>query len=227
MSPYKKFIAAANEYFESVPVLKFLLSMYIPVFAVGGLFFVLGSFVLSISSFFICIGTVLMLAGLLLTIIQDDMMTLVIASISIAFLSLVAWILWVAGAFTFGVPVFTFDPLFYFLAFGAIAVIVFIKSEKFSAMRAAASKPAGIPCPRCGGIIPFNASFCPQCAAPNPGPAQYTPPAAPQYAPPAAPQPDPVQAEPAPAAPAVNACINCGAELPVGAAFCGKCGTKQ
>ncbi len=227
MSPYKKFLAAANEYFESVPALKFLLSIYIVVFAVGGLLFLVGSFV---ASFLICIGTVLMLAGLLLTIIKDDMMTLAIASASIAFLSLVAWILWLAGAFTFGLPIFLFDPLFYFLAFGAIAVVVFLKSEKFRDMRAASAKPAGIPCPKCGGIIPLSASFCPQCAAPNPGPPQYAPPAAPQYAPPVAPQyappaaPPPASAEPA--AGSVK-CVNCGTELPAGAMFCGKCGTKQ
>jgi hypothetical protein len=248
MSPYKKFIEAAKEYFEGVPALKFLLSIYIVVFAVGGLLFLIGSFV---TSFLICLGTILMCAGLILTLIKEDMMTLVITSAAISFLSLVAWILLLVGAFTFGYPVFLFDPLFYFLAFGAIAVLVFLKSEKFREMRAAAAKPAGIPCPRCGGIIPFNAAFCPQCAAPNPGPPQYAPPAAPQYAPPAAPQyappaapqyappvasqyappvapqPETAPAEPASAAPAVNACVNCGAELPVGAAFCGKCGSKQ
>jgi ribosomal protein L40E len=220
-----------------------------------------------------------MLAGLLLTIIKEDMIVLISVSGAISIGSLVAWIINLAGrsysvsaygySLNYGTyGYFTFTPLFYFLLFGGIAVLVLIKSEKFKAMRSAsAARAVGVNCPKCGGFIPMASAFCAQCGTPNPGPAQYAPPAAPHYAPPAAPQyappaapqyappaapqyaPPAAPAEPVPAAPAMsepvlsepvvsepaamepapaaNLCKNCGVELPAGAMFCGKCGTKQ
>ena len=302
MSPYKSFIAAAKQYLNSNGFLRFLLSAHIAIFALGGLFYLLGIFLInirgagavSVYDAFTCLGVVLMLAGLLLNIIAEDSMTIMIVSGSVSVASLVAWIVLLARSYPF-----LLTPLFYFLAFGAICLLMFLKADYFVKMRAEAvarseqmrteaAARAMMPCPRCGAGIPRAAGFCPNCGAPNPAaqyaPPQYAPPAGPQpysppagqyapppyppYAPPAvpyvpsaappyAPPPfvpvepvtpappmepvvpepeepvgpeEPVQAQfvPAePAVPAVKHCVNCGAELPVGAVFCGKCGTKQ
>jgi len=247
MSPYKSFIAATKEYFQSVAFLKFLLTASIFVFAAGGLFYLLGLFIWGVNDVLVSLGSILIWAGLLLSIIKEDVMTIAITSGVIALGSLVGWIVKLAGAgyaylgFAIGGG-FYFTPFLFFLIFGAIAVIVFLKAEKFKSMRAASAKPSGMPCQRCGNMVPFGSGFCPACGAPAP---QYAPPQQPQYAPqqqqsapPQQPQyaqqqPTP-QAEPAePAAPAEppkeasKKCVSCGAELPADAVFCGKCGTKQ
>lgn len=280
MSPYKTFLNNTRQYFNTNGFLRFLLSMYIVVFAVGGALFVLGTFLIPgifFNEFCISIGTVLMLAGLLLTAIKEDMMTLVIASAAISFLCLISWILalvgvtgW-AGVFNsamgqlgdmFGGDYsnigggggFSFTSFFYFLAFGTLTTLVFLKAEKFQQMRAASAaraQMAGIACPRCGGFIPMNAAFCPSCGAQNPAmqqyaapmQSQYAPPAQPQYAPPAPPQytapaqpqyAPPVQQQDTPPAPPAEPeatptvqCVYCSAYIPAGASFCSKCGTKQ
>jgi ribosomal protein L40E len=186
-----------------------------------------------------------MWAGLLLSLIAKDPVTIVIASGSVAFCSLVAWIVLLARRFPF-----FFGPLFYFLVFGAVCIITFVKAEKFVKMRAETAARAAVHCTRCGYAIPRGAVFCPMCGTPNAAmqyappvqppyvaqpqyapPAQpYAPPGQPQYAPPA--QPAAPAAEPAeePAAPAEEdkkKCFSCGAELPAGAVYCGKCGMKQ
>lgn len=255
MSPYKNFLNAAKDYFNSVPFLRFLLTAYIFVFATGGLFYLLGAFIITISPYFATIGIVLMFAGIILTIIQEDMMTLLITSGVIAIGSLIAFIkyLFSLGSFGFYVAFIGrgwFEPVFYFLAFGTIALLVLIKSEKFKQMRAASAaaraqyKPQGIACPQCGAFVPVMAGFCPQCGAKNPVQAQYAAPAQPQYAPPVQPQytapvppsvppvqpqPEPTEAPPAPSSEqaAVPKCKSCGADLAPGAAFCGQCGAKQ
>jgi hypothetical protein len=259
MSPYKSFIAAAKDYFQSVAFLKFLLTASIFIFAAGGLFYLLGLFIMSVYDAFVCLGSILIWAGLLLSIIKEDVMTIAISSGVISLGSLVGWIISLVGRSYFGYivgGVFAFTPFIFFLIFGAIAVIVFIKAEKFRSMRAAsaAARPAGMPCQRCGNVVPFGSGFCPACGAPAPQYAppqqpQYAPPQQPQYAPPQQPVPPAAPAEPAASAPAAPAepvasapaapaepvasapvgkkCVSCGAELPVDAVFCGKCGTKQ
>lgn len=296
MSPYKSFISAAKTYMKSVTFLRFLLSAHIYVFSLGGLIFLLGSFMPGVYDLFTCVGGIIVFAGLLLTLIKEDMLTMVLASGSLAFVSLVAWIIglvvnpWagvindlynLAGMGSFyGFGSFRWQPFIYFLIFGAIAAIVFLKSERFKQMRteavarhekmrAEAAARAAVACPRCGTGMPRTAGFCPHCGAPNPA-MPYTPPAGqyapppyappgqppyppgaygqPPYAPPAAPYAPPYapyapaaseasvppaapeeQAEPVPppVAPAAKNCVNCGAELPAEAVFCGKCGTKQ
>jgi hypothetical protein len=247
MSPYKNFLNAAKAFLESNGFLKFLLSTYIVVFAVGGGLFVLGSYFFGFFGYFLtCLGVILMLAGLLLTILKEDMMVLVIISGIIAVGSLGAWIYKMVAIGSFGLygtaigGLFAdwFTPLFYFLAFGVIALLVFLKSEKFVKMRAesaARNQVAGIACLRCGGFIPLTASFCPTCGAPKPvvqaPPVQppYASPVPPQYAPPVQPQyaPPVQQSESAPAESAAPKCVNCGADLAQGAIFCAKCGAKQ
>lgn len=261
MSPYKNFLNAAKDYFNSVPFLRFLLTAYIFVFAAGGLFYLLGAFIITISPYFATIGIVLMLLGVILTLIQDDMMTLLITSGVIALGSLIAFIIYLFNLGSFGFYVAFigrgwFEPVFYFLAFGTIALLVPIKSSKFKQMRAASAaaraqyRPQGIACPQCGSFVPVMAGFCPQCGAKNPVQVQYAapvqpqyaPPTQPQYAPPAQPQytapapPPPVQPQPEPTeAPTVSApeqatlpkCNSCGADIAPDAAFCGKCGAKQ
>lgn len=238
MSPYKAFLNNVRQYFNTNGFFRFLLSGYIFIFAIGGLLYLLGAFILGVYEPFSIIGGILMYTGLLLTIIREDVMTMVITSGVISLGSLIAWIIALVGTRVYGFQaggMFLFGPLFYFLAFGTLAVVVFIKAEKFRQMRsasAAARQTAGITCPRCGAFVPMNATFCPACGVPNPAtqqygavpqPApQYAPPAAPQYAPPAAPQ-----AAPAPEAASAPKCANCGAEIPAGAAFCAKCGAKQ
>lgn len=244
MSPYKSFIAAAKNYFQSVAFLKFLLAASIFIFAAGGLFYLLGLFILGVSEAFICLGSILIWAGLLLSIFKEDVLTIAITSGVISLGSLVAWIIKLAGgASYFGITVggsFAFTPFFFFLIFGAISIVVFIMAEKFKSMRAAsaAARPQGVPCPRCGSIVPFGSGFCPACGTPAP---QYAPPQPPPYAPPqmqyAPPQAPPQYAPPAPPAapaepvsqpaPATKKCVSCGADLPVDAMFCGKCGSKQ
>ncbi len=231
MSPYKSFIAATKNYFQSVAFLKFLLAASIFIFAAGGLFYLLGLFIAGVYEAFVCLGSILIWAGLLLSIFKEDVLTIAISSGVISLGSLVAWIVKLAGgAFGMG-GYFAFTPFFFFLIFGAISIVVFVMADKFRSMRAAAAaaRPQGIPCGRCGNIVPFGSGFCPACGAPAP---QYAPP---QYAPPQyVPQPPPQYAPPAPpaesasqSAPAVKQCVNCGAELPVDAVFCGKCGAKQ
>ncbi len=252
MSPYKSFIAATKNYFQSVAFLKFLLTASIFIFAAGGLFYLLGLFVLAVYDALVCIGSILIWAGLLLSVIKEDVMTIAISSGVISLGSLVGWIVkLVGGVYSyFGIALggggFSFTPFIFFLIFGAIATLVFIKAEKFKSMRAAsaAARPAGMPCPRCGNIVPFGSGFCPACGTPAP---QYAPPQPPpqyaapqpQYAPPQQPVPPTapvppavptapiVPAEPVPSAPTTKKCGSCGAELPLDAVFCGKCGTKQ
>lgn len=256
MSPYKSFLSAAKAYLNSHGLLRFLLSAHIAVFALGGMFYLLGAFLVNIASVgsvsiydaFVTLGTVLMWAGLLLSLIAQDPMTIVIGSGSVAVCSLVAWVVLLARRFPF-----FFGPLFYFLVFGAICIITAIKAERFVKMRQEAAAKATVHCTRCGAAMPGGASFCPMCGASN-APIQYAPPVPPSYAaqppyappaqPPYAPPAQPAEpaagpagepvAEPAaptePAAPAeadAKTCVSCGAELPAGAVFCGKCGTKQ
>ena len=295
MSPYKNFLSTAKVYLNSNGFLRFLLSARIAVFALGGLFYLLGAFLVNIwvggeilYDAFVTLGVVLLWAGLLLCIFAEDAMTVVIASGSFALCSLVAWIIALAvrGTFLFG-------PLFYSMAFGAVCIIALIMADKFVKMRAEAAARASVSCARCGAAIPQAASFCPVCGAPNPvipyappvgqpyaSPPPYAPPAPPPYAPPTPPpytppvpppymppvpppymppvpppytppapppytppptppaepaaEPDTESVAPAemeePSAPAEadgKKCVNCGAELPAGAVFCGKCGTRQ
>ena len=192
MSPYKNFLSATKAYFNSVSSLKFLLSSHIYVFALGGLLYVLGVFIpgLYLYDLLTCVGGIIMFAGLILTFIDEDMMALVITSGAISLLSLIAWVVKLFTGY-FYLMLF-FGPFIYFLIFGAIAIIVAVKSEKFKQMREAAAArplPGTIICPRCGVAIPPEAGFCPSCGTPKPAPQQYAPPVAQQpYAPPAAPQ---------------------------------------
>ncbi len=257
MTPYKNFTNAAKDYFNSVPFLKFLLTFNMLVFGAGGFFYLVGAFVMVAASFVSTIGIILMYAGLLLTLIKEDIMTLIITSGIIALGSLIAFIITLIsfGGYGYGYVAWVgrgwFEPFFYFLAFGAIVALVMIKSEKFKQIRAAsaakAQATAGVACPNCGAFIPSSSAFCPNCGAPNTIGQQPVPPAAPQAAPPVQPQAAPPQApqaapqappaappvQPAASAPEQSAapagakCVSCGADLPPGAVFCGKCGAKQ
>lgn len=220
MSPYKNFLASTKAFFNSNALLKFLLSAQIFVFAAGGLFYLLGLFIISIYEAFVCLGTVLIWAGLLLSIIKEDVLTIVISSGAVALGSLVAWIIGLAGkSYGFGIVMggaFMFTPFFYFLVFAAISIVVLIRSEKFRAMRAAsAAKVPGYNCPNCGSFVPYTAAFCPSCGAKKPEP-QYSAPAQQQAA-----------AAPTEQVAGGNKCVSCGTDLPDGATFCGKCGAKQ
>ena len=228
MSPYQKFVASVKEYFESVPVLKVFLNLHAVVFGAGGVFYLLGAFLINtiwssvmsgglaglvLYDVFTALGVILIWAGLLLSIIADDSMLTMIISAAISVGSLIAWIVALVGINILGyhIGLFLFEPLLYCLLFGGLATLVFLKSDKFREIRAAAAKPAGVPCPKCGATIPASAGFCPTCGTPNPGPAPAPQPAqaAPQYAPPVAPQPaqaapqyaSPVAPQPAQAAP--------------------------
>ncbi len=229
MSPYKAFLNNTRQYFNTNGFLRFLLSAYIFVFAFGGLLYLLGAFIFTLFEPFILISIVLIFAGLILTLLREDMMTLVITSGVISLGSLIAWIIGLASY-----RVFFVTPFLFFLLFGTLAVIVFVKAEKFQQIRAASAaraQMAGIVCPRCGGFIPMNAAFCPSCGAQNPNVPQYAVPAQPQYAPPAPPQyaaPAPPPDPPAESeATATMKCVSCGEFIPAGAAFCSKCGAKQ
>ncbi len=233
MSPYKAFLNNVRQYFNTKGFFRFLLSGYIFIFALGGLLYLLGAFITALSDVFGVLGAILMYAGLLLTVIREDMMTLVITSGVISLGSLVAWIIALAGGGSimgFAIPgYFVFSTLFYFLAFGAIAIVVFVRAEKFKQMRAASAvaraQMAGITCPRCGAFVPMNAAFCPACGVPNPAMQQYSAvPQAPLQYPPAGVQAPPIPEAEAPASPK---CVSCGADIPPGAAFCAKCGAKQ
>ena len=259
MTPYKSFLSATKAFFDSNAFLKFLLSAYIFIFAAGGLFFLLGLFIMQVYESFVCLGSILIWAGLLLSIIKEDVLTIVISSGTIALGGLVAWIIGLVGRSYFYGGMFLFTPFFYFLAFGAIALVVFLKAAKFKQMRTASAPQASLyPCPRCGGFVARSAAFCPHCGAKKPEPQPYAPPAQPYAAPaqpypsspvppsasvasaapvPPAPPAAPVQTAPPappaePAAPVAEPaagpkCAACGADLPEGAVFCGKCGAKQ
>jgi ribosomal protein L40E len=244
MSPYKAFLNNVRQYFNTSGFFRFLLSGYIFIFAIGGLLYLLSAFIPAISEPFNVISGILMYAGIILTLLREDMMTMVITSGVISLGSLVAWIIGLVGRdYGFGfmgirTSVFLVTPFLYFLMFGAIAIVVFVKAEKFKQMRAAsaaARAQAGIACPRCGAFVPVNAAFCPACGVPNPAMQQYgavpqaPPQATPQAPPQAPPQYGPVtQAAPAqPEAAPVPKCASCGADVPPGAAFCAKCGAKQ
>ncbi|MGI5850119.1 MAG: zinc-ribbon domain-containing protein [Christensenellales bacterium] len=215
MSPYKNFLNAVKTYFDTVPFLKFLLSADIFVFGIGGLLYLLGAFILGVYEVFSILGGILMYAGLLLTLIRENIMPLLVTSCVISLGSLIAWIVALVGTRIYGFAtggIFLFGPLFYFLAFGAIAILILVKAERFKQMRAASAaraQTAGIPCPRCGAFVPMSAGFCPTCGAKNP--AQYapmTPPGPPPmsnpYVPPMPPSAPSVQPQPAPGAPSVQ-----------------------
>lgn len=241
MSAYKTFLNNTRQFFNTNGFLRFLLAAYIFVFALGGFLYLLGAFVLSIMEPFIVISTILIYAGIILTLLREDMMTLVITSGIISLGSLIAWIIGLASY-----RVFFVTPFLFFILFGTLAVLVFLKAEKFKEMRAASAaraQMAGIACPRCGGFIPMNAAFCPSCGAQNPNMQQYAAPVQPQYAPPVQPQytapaqpqyAPPVQPQGTPQAPPAEAdkpatvqCSSCGADIPAAAVFCSKCGAKQ
>ena len=244
MSPYKNFLNAAKEYLNSVPFFKFLLSSHMFVFGLGGLLYLLGVFPFGLANFMSPIGILLMYAGLLLTVIKEDVMTLLITSGIIALGSLIAWIIGLVSYYGF-YSLFSFGPFFYFLIFGAITVLVLLKSEKFKQMRAESAarvaQMGGIPCPTCGAMIPMNAGFCPACGASKPAtyaaPMPPQPPVQPQTQPvppqpPVQPQAQPVPPQPAPpvqpsADAATMSCSACGETLPADSKFCGKCGAKQ
>ncbi len=245
MSPYKAFLNNTRQYFNTNGFLRFLLSGYIFIFAIGGVLYLLGVFIADIAEPFAVVSGILMYAGLILTLLREDMMTMLITSGVISLGSLVGWILGLVGrSYGYGIVaggVFLVTPFLYFIMFALIVVFVLVKSDKFRQMRAAsaaARQTAGIACPRCGAFVPVNAAFCPACGVQNPAMQQYgavsqnapqyapaQPQAAPQYASPVPPQAPPAQeAAPAPAAPK---CASCGADLAQGAAFCAKCGAKQ
>ncbi len=240
MSPYKSFIAASKNYFNSKPILRFALSAHAVIFSVGVLSYLLGAFLINIQSLsawsvydaLTSVGIILACIGLIFSIFAEDAMVIAIVSGIMSLGALIAWIILIAS----GMP-FMFAPLLYFLVFGAVTLIDVICADKFKEMRAAsaAARPQGVPCQRCGNIVPFGSGFCPACGAPAP---QYAPPQPPLYAPPqmqyAPPQAPPQYAPPAPppapsAAPeaAAKKCVTCGTDLPVDAVFCGKCGSKQ
>lgn len=219
MSPYKAFLNNTRQYFNTRGFFRFLLSGYLFIFALGGLIYLLGGFILAIYEPFCIIGSILMYTGLLLTVLREDLMGLVITSATISVGSLIAWIIALAGARAYGYyqvgGMFLFGPLFYFLSFGLIAVLVFVMAEKFKQMRAASAiaraQTAGISCPKCGAFVPMTAMFCPSCGVKNPGIQQYGAVQQPQVTPP--------QAAPK--------CSNCGADIFPGNAFCARCGAKQ
>lgn len=206
MSPYKKLVESAREFFDSVTFLKTLLSAHIFVFAAGALFYLLGLFIGPLYDAFVGIGSIAMWAGLLLCAIKQDVMTIVITSGIVALGSLVGWIVSLVGRSYFGYVFssFAFTPFLYFLIFGAIAVLVLVKSERFREMRAAA-RAKGVICPKCGSVIPPGGAFCAACGTQAPPP---QPPAAPETGTP-------------------RLCMSCGAELPTQAMFCSHCGAKQ
>lgn len=87
--------------------------------------------------------------------------------------------------------------------------------------------PAENVCKGCGAMVPEGYAFCTGCLTPvkaAPAPAEGTPAFAPieETPVPAAVQPAPVET---PAAPGVRICIQCGAQVPEGYAFCTTCGT--
>lgn len=249
MSTYKNLLNAARVHFSSSPFLRVLLSAHLAVFIFGAVAYLLGAFLINLQAMsclswydsLTSVGIVFVLIGLVLSVIADDAMGVVIVSSVLSVGALVAWIVILVsdnivkyyGAFFFG-------PLFYFLIFGTIAVVTGIKSDRFKQMRAAAAMRAQqmsvMPCPKCGALVPIAAPFCPACGAQKPM-MQYAPPMyqapQPQYAVPVQPQYAPQAAPMAPPAPPVQPeaaapkCVGCGADLPVGAAFCAKCGARQ
>lgn len=93
-------------------------------------------------------------------------------------------------------------------------------------------------CQACGKVNPAQTRFCTNCGTPIGAPAPVAPapvapaptPVAPIPTPVATPIPTPVEAPvaaPVAPAPTKNICANCGAEVPVGMAFCQQCGTKM
>ncbi len=247
MTTYKNFMNAARVHFNSSPFLRGLVSGHLAIFIFGVVTYLLGAFLINLQSqsaiscyeSLTAVGIVFALIGLVLSLLADDAIGTLIVSSLISAGALAAWIVILSKSYM----QFMFGPLFNFLLFAAIAIIVGVKSEKFMQMRAASaarSRMAGMPCQRCGALIPMNAAFCPSCGSQKPAVQQYAMPVQPQYAPPqpqyAPPQPQyappqPQYAAPAPAAepeaPASVVCTNCGADLPAGAAFCSKCGAKQ
>ena len=236
MSTYKNFLNAARLHCSSSALLRFLLSGRAVIFALGGLFYLLGAFLINLDSSagyaiydaFTAIGIILAVIGVIFCIIADDAMALVVISSIISAGALAAWIVLLARD---RVGYFFFAPLFYFLLFGTIILVTVFKSEKFKEMRAAAaarSQMAVIPCPKCGAFMPMMSSFCPSCGNQSPI-VRYAPPAQPQYTPPVQPQyaPPPAQPDTANTETAVVKCTSCGADMLQGAVFCPSCGAKQ
>lgn len=257
MSPYKNFLNAAKDYFNSVPFLRFLLTAGIFIFGLGLICYVLEFFIFAYT-ILSSIGRILMFAGVLLLVIKQESLALVITSGVASLGCLAGWIYYLVPKYAMGLIIgsyFHFESFLYFIGFASITVFTLIYADKFKQMRAASAaaraqfQPQGIACPQCGAFVPVMAGYCPQCGSKNPvqaqyaapvqpqyAPPQYTAPVQPQYAAPAPPPPPPVQPQPEPleATPvaepeqaAVPKCNSCGSELAPGAAFCGKCGAKQ
>lgn len=220
MSPFKNFCEATKAYFATVPFLQFLLTASIYIFALGALFYIVDLFVytyLILSG----IGRVLIFAGLILTVIKQDAMTLLITSSVISLACLIGWIVALAvqpnlnafsqwavysAVYSYG---FKFEPLIYFLGFGAIALYTGLKSERFQQIRAENMAKAQA---RAAQAQAMYAQQQQQYAQQQQ-----------QYAQQQTQQPVQQQA----AAPAGNKCVKCGADLPPGAGFCGNCGSPQ
>ncbi len=205
-------------------------------------YFFTGTFYLQVYEAFICIGSILIWAGLLLSIIKNDMLTIVIASGTIA-LGLLGLDHQPCGECilrVFSRRRFYVYAVFLFPCFWCRHDSCRHKVREIQGMRAASAvKTMGVACQNCGAVVPANAAFCPNCGAKKPGAAiraataglctastvcSTGPYAAACTASGAAqPAPEPEQPE----KPEGKKCLNCGMELPFDAAFCGKCGSKQ
>ena len=215
MTPYKNMIESAKAYLSSTPFLQFLLTAGVYIFALGALFYIIDLFVYTYM-ILSGLGRVLMFAGLLLTLIKKEDLALVIISGVVALACLIGWIIALVGTSYMGIRLggsFAFEPLLYFLGFGAIALFTGLKSEKFKQMRAEAAARAQYQQQQYAQQQAMYAQQ--QQQAQQQGQAVPPPPAAA-----AAPAP-------APAAAAGKKCVKCGADLPADAVFCGACGTKQ
>ena len=231
MAPYRKVL---REHFESIPAWRSMLNMDFLFYGFGLLCMGVGAFLMFTSpvaySILSGLGKPLFFFGLFLAFVKQDDWGLLISTGVTCLYMLVVFFIEVFSPYygAFGIT-YIIEAVCWGALFG-IALkysTVLARAKAQSAARAAVyaqqAAAMGIPCTKCGAIIPEGAAFCQRCGAPK-----TTGPVCSQCGAPLSPGASfclrcgqPVQqAEP------TITCPQCGAEAKQGAAFCLKCGAK-
>ena len=160
MSSIEKMIPSVRDFFSENTFLKKMLNLSAFIFAAGLILYVLGIFIADYFEPLTAVAIILIWAGLLLSLVKEDMNTSVMISVGISLASIIGWI------YLFNTDDFYLTPLLYFLIFTSISILIIKNSVKFAKFRSRFSGSAGKTCKGCGKqLLPDN-NFCLSCGAP-------------------------------------------------------------